>query len=123
MNFMMIQQALTVVDRNIDFAGQVLEWSLRQCKPAPHYQYVLLPIYKSCAARVGTVAATAITFLVGDIFFHQLLGNFLECSFTQFDGCDMSIRWTITLVWCAVALPIMYVKHKKEKRLNKSELI
>jgi hypothetical protein len=111
----MIQKTLSIADRGLEFVGRGTESAFRQCRHAPHYQFLVLPFYKYCAARVGKAAATAITFLVGDLLFHQALGAFIECNFILKDHCDFVILWQITLFWCAVALPVIYVKFKREK--------
>lgn len=112
----MMQNSLTLADQRLELLGRNLEDIFRCFKRFPHYRYLLIPIYKACVERVGKVAATAITFLAGDLLLHQALGAFVNCHFISGGSCDFVIKWYITLLWCGFfALPVIYVKYKRER--------
>ncbi|MFV0339277.1 MAG: hypothetical protein ACK5MA_01410 [Parachlamydiaceae bacterium] len=112
----MLQNSLIIADQRLEFIERGLEATFRGFKRLPHYQFLLIPIYKFCAARVGNAAAAALTFLAGDLLLHQALGSFINCYFMPEGFCQFEIRWQITLIWCVVmAFPVVYVKFKREK--------
>jgi hypothetical protein len=118
----MMQNYLVIADQRFESLGKGLEGIFRAFKRFPHYQYLLIPIYKFSAARIGKVAATALTFLAGDLLLHQVLGSFINCHFIPEGSCHFEIKWQITLLWCAMALPIIYVKFKRVGNLNSTVL-
>jgi hypothetical protein len=114
------------IDNVLNTVGQRMEAMFREAKECPQHKYFTLPIYKTCAKKIGSVAATGVTFLAADLILHQLAPQVLICLAHQIapdtldeswpfnNTCNISWNYKLTLAWIAYALPVMYAKYKRE---------
>lgn len=113
---------LTDIDNTLNSTGQSLEELCRNCKELAHYKYFIRPIYKISVKKVGTVAATGISFFVSELILHQIVPRTISCAAAQLsdrlrweDSCVFSYCYPLALFWAAVAVPVMYAKYKRGK--------
>lgn len=114
--------------------GEVIEEVCRNFKDLPQYKYLARPIYKSLVSKVGSVAATGITFFVTDMTMHQILpkiggcvGSYIYPSFItesavgQYLGadegaCDVGLYSTASAIfWMTAGVTVMYAKYRRGK--------
>lgn len=111
--------------------GETIEETCRSLKDLPQYKYFTRPIYKSLVGKVGSVAATGITFMVTDMTMHQILpkisgcvGSYVYPSFITEStlgsylgigagACDIGLSSTTSAVfWMTTGAAVMYAKYR-----------
>lgn len=108
--------------------GEQEEARARRCKKFFQYKYFTIPVYKILAKKVGSVAATGLTYLAAHLVIHipaaKLVGCYLAIpinSLELFNSCLFSTTQTVnlffllsTVYWFSESVPVMYVKYKRE---------
>lgn len=118
------------LDGCLNFVGQRFESAIRIAKILPQHKYFTIPIYKFCVDKIGTVAATGVSFLAADLVVHQLIPKIIACSVSQIitnkkleDSCNLSYNYAQTLYWAAIAIPVMYAKYKRNCNYSRPYLL
>lgn len=122
------------VESGLICVGETFERMFKNTEYYPQHRYFTRPIYKFCADKVGSVAATAVSFLAADIVLHQLVPQTIACLASQVlpgnlqgtllsDSCNVSYSFQKTLYWAAFAIPVMYIKYKNSENNRLSEVV
>lgn len=118
---------MNILDNRLNSIGRSLELGFRSVKHLPHYKYFIGPLYKFCVNKMGSVAATGVSFLAADLVIHQLIPQAILCLTSQVvprdwegtlkleDSCNSPYSYVKTLCWSALAIPVMYTKYKRNQ--------
>ena len=112
--------------------GEAMEGACRSLKNYPQYKYFTRPLYKSLVGKVGSVAATGITFVVTDMTMHQILPKIGGCISSYIypsfitestvgyylgmgeGACDVGLYSTASAIfWMTAGATVMYAKYRR----------
>jgi len=77
----------------------------------PH-KFVSRPVYKIARSCVNPVLATAVSFFVTDLIFHQIPVELAFCA-AKIGPCTIQWHPIQSAAWMAFALPVMHAKIKR----------
>lgn len=111
--------------------GETMEKTCRNLKDFPQYRYFTRPLYKSLVDKVGSVAATGITFFATDMVMHQIVPKIIMCGASHIypsfitestlgsflgigeGACDVGLYSTASTIWAmTLGAAVMYAKYK-----------
>ncbi len=103
------------VDQQLTASGNYFEGVFRSGKDTFHYRYLLVPFYKVSVSKIGSVAATSITFMIGGVI--QQIGTAAGVCLVRYlssgDPGKPSFYPIGLVTWTAIAVSVIYVKYKK----------
>jgi hypothetical protein len=114
------------------FVGEMMEGTFRTVKDLPQFKYFTRPLYKSLVGKIGSVAATGITFIVTDMTMHQILPKIGGCVASYIypsfitesivgsylgmgeGACDVGLNSTVSAIcWMTAGATVMYAKYRR----------
>ena len=112
-----------VVTSLVEASGKLVEQGLRDRKNDWQQYYVTRPVYKACVGLLGAPLAATISFIASDLIIHQPVVNAGVCLTSHLSSvvgavienpCDIGLYPWVTAAWMVCALPVIYVKYKRD---------